>query len=282
MLLRSAPTPLAKRFKPAPTPNEAGEGGRCRYREAIPTRTRGTLFPTPHPPLQYCAYPVVGAPVIQTHPNAAGEQGRAPRGHLLSFRATPGPLPQLPVPPASALPCSGGRSGVGRGESPRGGPTSARTWFGRGDPSGAAPSPAGARESLEPRPLRCRGVGWGAPRPRPALQPGLGAPRGGARRSLPSAPARAAGAGEGGAGVVSPPKGVRGPPRTSPARRSAPLRTCPGRSGTGGDSGAACGVCCGNPGRRRAPGAASARRPAPGCVARRPPSRSKPWDQKVL
>lgn len=203
-----------------------------------PHGTRGTLFPTPHPAppprlrrVQNCAYPVVGAPVIQTHPKGSGWTGSGARGPPTVVRATPAPRPRFPVPPAAALPCPGGRSGVRRGGSPRGGPTSARTWLRRGDPSGAAPKPAGAREQLEPRPLRCRGWGRGAAAP-PQAAAGAGGSWRGCWAVPPLGPARAAGAGERGGGAVSQPKGARGPgpacaARPGPLPRRGPRASAP-------------------------------------------------------
>lgn len=170
---------------------------------------------------------------------------------------TPARLPQRPASPR--LTCSGGRSASqGAPEPPQGRPASARTWLRGGDPSGAAPSPAGARE---PPPPRClRGGDAAAP---PRASAGLGASR---RPPGPSPPPGAGGGGwraEGGGGAPCRPARVHDPPRSPRAARSPHLpRPLP----RGGRS-----LCCGNPGRRRAPRAASRRAPPrPGGGARRP------------
>lgn len=137
---------------------------------------------------------------------------------------TPARRPQRPASPR--LTCSGGRSASqGAPEPPQGRPASARTWLRDGDPSGAAPSPAGARE---PPPPRClRGGDAAAP---PRASAGLGASR---RPPGPSPPPGAGGGGwraEGGGGP--PPARVHDPPRSPRAARSPQpaARTCPGRS----------------------------------------------------
>lgn len=139
---------------------------------------------------------------------------------------TPARRPQRPASPR--LTCSGGRSASqGAPEPPQGRPASARTWLRDGDPSGAAPSPAGARE---PPPPRClRGGDAAAP---PRASAGLGASR---RPPGPSPPPGAGGGGwraEGGGGAPCRPARVHDPPRSPRAARSpqpAPAPAAPAR-----------------------------------------------------
>lgn len=116
----------------------------------------------------------------------------------------------------------------GRVGAPGGGPASARTGLGRGDPSGAAPSLARAREPRPPRPLRCPGGGWGRRGPAPRCSRA-----GGSRQGWRGGPSPRPGAGgwtgEGGGGVLFPPKGARArpPPGSGRAGVRRPLPTWP-------------------------------------------------------
>lgn len=143
----------------------------------------------------------------------------------------------------------------------REGLASARTWLGRGDPSDAAPSPAGAREPPPP-PLRCPGRGWGRRGPAP-----LCSRAGGSRQGQLGRPSPRPGAGgwdrQGwGRGPLSakgrarPGTQARPPPRISPHPTEAgqPLPTRPRPApACRGDPRAACGICCSSPGRPRPP-----------------------------
>lgn len=298
MLLRSAPRRFQSSLNRPLVPNETvgAAGWGCLYREVSPTRTRRTL--SQPPTLSLCesrsalTQRLVFLEARSTH-RAADPHGRAPKGPATvlpghTHGATSTPQPQRPATPPPhprrlRLTWLGARlRESGRVGAPRERRASALSGLGRGLRSYAEPRLAGAREPRPP-PLRCPGGGRGGrrgPAPRGSRAGGSGQ----GRRGSPS-PGRppAVGASEGGGGVLLAPKDARGPglacaPRRgllAPAEAGRPLRTwpCPAAA-RGGDSAAACGVCCSN----RGPAGARGRlrpppRPAPGCVARRPPDR---------
>ena len=279
MLLRSAPRPLPKNFKPTPSPEgRRGSGGGVST-EKRPHQDAKNPFPNPtssasmRPGLRGPAdswnpdapktQPVRPTPVLPgrmgcpRHPRPAREAHRAPRRRLTWLGA------QL----RESGPVRAAREGL----------ASARTWLGRGDPSDAAPSPAEAREPPPP-PLRCPGRGWGRRGPAP-----LCSRAGGSRQGQLGRPSPRPGAGgwdrQGwGRGPLSakgrarPGTHVRPPPRISPhpAEAGQPLPTRPRPApARRGDRRAACGVCCSSPAPPRPPPLPAPPRPAPGCVARR-------------
>lgn len=172
---------------------------------------------------------------------------------------TPARRPQRPASPR--LTCSGGRSASqGAPEPPQGRPAPRAPGSAAG--TRAAPHPAPPERGSRRRPGAC---GEGTPRPRPAPRPGWGLRAG--RRAPPLRRARAAGAGERREGEG--PRAARPACTTLPAPRAPPAARSPHLPRPlprGGRS-----LCCGNPGRRRAPRAASRRAPPrPGGGARRP------------
>lgn len=128
------------------------------------------LSPTAPPQLLWvrvCAYQVVSAAGIKTHPKWLREQGWEPKGHLLSFphraRSALRPAPQ-PRSHLLARPLA------------RGGRARAPAWGRRPRPPGLAPG-AGAREPPLP-PLRCRERRAAAPPRAAARDPGYRGRRG--------------------------------------------------------------------------------------------------------
>ena len=257
-----------------------------------PTRTRRTL--SQPPTLSLCESRtaltqwLVLLDARSAH-RAADPHGRAPKGPATVLpghtRCAPPPPPcnrsvprcPHPTPRRLRLTWLGARlRESGRVGAPREGRASALSGLGRGLRSYAEPRLAGAREPPRPPPpplLRCPGGEGVGGRRGPAPRGGRA---GGSGQGWPDSPSpgrpRAVGASEGGGGVPLAPKDARGPGLTCAPRPGSPpaprrpvdpappgpvqlqpaVATRPRRAGsvvaTGG---------------RRAPGAASARRPAP-------------------
>lgn len=215
VLLHAAPTPLPKHFTPVPKPEENRGGGRVSTKKRpLPGRAEQSSQPpstdSVGPGLRL---PVLRAALVQTHLKSsclAGSCVREPPTVLPVPRGVPQPSPPhapgAALPYARPLPAFGESGRVG---APRGAPASARTWLGRGDPSGAQPRRGAGATATAVQVSEVGGRGRRGPAPRCCWGPG--APLWGSSAVPPLGPARAVGTGESGGGVLSPPKGEGGP-----------------------------------------------------------------------
>lgn len=216
------------------------EGGFLQRSDPYPD-ARNSL-PNPHPQIiwvQDCVYPVLGAPLVQTHLKSSWLAGSCVREPLLSFPSRAGcPIHPRPTPPAAALPVPGlCRLSASRGVSEPLGEHPRPRAPGSAAGTRAAASHAGAQEPPPP-PFRCRRWGEGdAAAPPRAAAGGRGLLSGAAPLSLPLAPRGRLGPARVGEGSSRRPRAsaaqdLRGlPAQISPARGRGPRPNCPTCSG---------------------------------------------------